>query len=605
MLSRNAGTDHPSEANRVYTVPYIIDTAGPIPGIRVHWPTVKAGVRNMQMVVNSANGLTLGSAAVPSTTKSTPTKIGRKYTLADMDEDEELSMLGVSLQWKGHDGSDDDDDDDDDNAMAEKETSTMMPSTSTSGSGLRKTKGDDDNGDDNEGDTVDNMMTTHLVRGMPYATMVYSGDSISPSITSGGLLASPPLIDGSKKLTCGEMALDEITQRPTKYSSSKTESSMTVEREVLLHFESSDFTWVVFFSKPVQISCYEVPKNDGMVGILPDTMFQLFVTSSNSDDDDGDNNKPLVTRVALVDECTTGKSNVAEHCEEKRRMKGSDDYLDLLRASSGMYPKNPILELDMSTEEKKEEARYAFDWDVRSFKNSADDTSETRRTKEDEGDVTVEGLDGVDSNDGTMKEDEVLMFALPHHQKMLESIDGVSSNKVLTDYCKPTFHGSTCLVRGNKWSLVEKLGERQSFIADRPPEASVIPDLAKALAYDIKYELSPNLKIGAADTYFPGKILARMGRVLMISKELQNLKDGVDSDIGSYADDLDEEWYSKSVAAAKKVSLPSEKEFQKALDALKNGIDVWINGKGQAQYLYDDSWGGFVNCGCRYTGESY
>jgi endoglucanase Acf2 len=552
LLSRDVGTDHPSEANRVYTVPYMIDMAGSIPGIRIHWPTVKANDRNMQMVMNANNGLTLGTATLPGGKMTTT--IGRKYALTDLEDDEELSMLGVSLQWKGEDDGGDDtvvasDNDSLVRRRAAKATTTTT-STTTTGS-------------------VDSM-TTHLVRGMPYATMEYSGPTALPSITSGLRLATAPLIDGSTKLECAKMILDEKTQKPVYLSPDAP--SGTVKSDVLLHFTSSDFTWIVFFSRPVQITCYELPWTQGMVGVLPETMFQMFVTpvSSSSSDDD-----PLVVRVALADECTTGHSNVAEHCEEKRIMKDADEYLDLLRDNAGVYPKSPVLGIDMSGEDKLKEARYTFDWDVQSFS----------------------------SNDGVEK--EVLMFALPHHQEMLESIDGVSTNKVLSDYCKPTFHGSTCLVKGNTWSLAEKLGERQSFIAERPPTAHAIPDLAKALAYDIKYELEDNLQRAALDTYFSGKILARMGRVLLVAKELQNLADGVEPEIGSYGDDLDEEWYSSSVAAAKKVSLPSEQEFEQALERLKAGVEVWIDGSGEAQFLYDATWGGLVNCGCRYTGMRF
>lgn len=84
------------------------------------------------------------------------------------------------------------------------------------------------------------------------------------------------------------------------------------------------------------------------------------------------------------------------------------------------------------------------------------------------------------------------MFALPHHLESLSEKD--------SSMCFHTFHGRTCLVHGNTWALPVQVqvqhGAPQSFIADRPPLADVIPDIADALKEDIKHKLSSNILRG-------------------------------------------------------------------------------------------------------------
>jgi hypothetical protein len=87
LLSDQAGTAQNTEASRVYTVPYIIDTVGKIPGIRVHWPTLQTNPKNMQMVVDASNGVTLGA-----------THADPHYQLA-ASSDGSTSLLGLALQW--------------------------------------------------------------------------------------------------------------------------------------------------------------------------------------------------------------------------------------------------------------------------------------------------------------------------------------------------------------------------------------------------------------------------------------------------------------------------------------------------------------------------
>ena len=76
---------------------------------------------------------------------------------------------------------------------------------------------------------------------------------------------------------------------------------------------------------------------------------------------------------------------------------------------------------------------------------------------------------------------------------------------------------------------------------------------------------------GAGDTYFSGKMLARLARVLIVAKEVGGVP---------------------------------QKDFNDALGRLKGGIAIWLNGSAESPMLYDKSWGGVVMCGCDFDGDT-
>ena len=94
-----------------------------------------------------------------------------------------------------------------------------------------------------------------------------------------------------------------------------------------------------------------------------------------------------------------------------------------------------------------------------------------------------------------------------------------------------------------------------------------------------------------------------MGRIIEITHELKRLSDG---DAADYAD-ADESTVAESASAAAAVDLPSHSEVESLLDDLQESVEIWLKPGGKAQkgaeaeFLFDESWGGFVNCGCNYT----
>ncbi len=128
---------------------------------------------------------------------------------------------------------------------------------------------------------------------------------------------------------------------------------------------------------------------------------------------------------------------------------------------------------------------------------------------------------------------------------------------------------SATQILGRTWSLVEHL-HRVNFTAPRPMRTEMLPAIRTALKKDLQYALPANYMVGAGDTYFSGKMLAKLGRVLLIAEEVGDV---------------------------------DQPAFDAALTRLRQGVEVWLNGSAQSPFLYDSSWGGMVMCGCNYVYE--
>lgn len=522
----------PDDQTRVYTVPYIIDTASPYPGmegLRVHWPVVQASDTNVQMVDDYKNVLCLGAEGFvvsnsddsdtdsDAETDSDGTGIDGSYKV----KDGPLSPLGVGLEWG------------------------------------------------------DSTMSTNIIRGMPYVSMEYNNTetaAVVPTIYSYNGLSSDVQIDRDSPFE------PETSKQPKLVCGEKKGNVVSVERHLHLHIKSSDFTWMVFFSKPVKVTC-ATPNGE------TDPQLQDFKLSVLEDDDEEESSSSLVIRVALMDQCTTGHSTIQQHCIWKKNAQPDQEgYERLLKAHVHVLPNSPTIDFEYSTTSSS-----SSDGDV----NVNDDVAK----------IHINWDATSTSQDASSSSEELLMFGLPHH---LESLSA-SGESNTTDFCVNSFHGNTCLVANSKWTLEESLGAPLSFLAPRPPKADLVPVIAEYLTDDILFKLAHNTLRGASDTYFSGKLLARLARVLVIATELDSLAEA------SSAEDVRDNYYGDasvttemledSIAAAFKVNLPSSKKIDAALDQLTKAVTVWLKSDADAPYIYDESWGGLVNCGCHYVGK--
>jgi endoglucanase Acf2 len=101
--------------------------------------------------------------------------------------------------------------------------------------------------------------------------------------------------------------------------------------------------------------------------------------------------------------------------------------------------------------------------------------------------------------------------------------------------------------------MIEHL-HRVSFNAPRAPRKEMLNDIRAALKKDIHYELPENYMRGAGDTYFSGKMLAKLARIILIAKEVGGV---------------------------------STNDFSNAVGRLRAGVEIWLNGSAAAPLLYD------------------
>jgi hypothetical protein len=79
------------EANRVFQIPFVIDTSGYIPGARAHPTHVQANDRQVQMTFESRNGLTLGAVE---------TMLRQPMLIHDNSVPHGVARLSAVLEWR-------------------------------------------------------------------------------------------------------------------------------------------------------------------------------------------------------------------------------------------------------------------------------------------------------------------------------------------------------------------------------------------------------------------------------------------------------------------------------------------------------------------------
>jgi endo-1,3(4)-beta-glucanase len=178
----------------------------------------------------------------------------------------------------------------------------------------------------------------------------------------------------------------------------------------------------------------------------------------------------------------------------------------------------------------------------------------------------------------------MLMFALPHH------IDGFSPSYLPYGkrFCKSSLTGPSCLVQGSDWTINQIL-PTISFRAARAPKPHFIPRLGSALALDIDFRLPDYVKRGAGDTYFSGKYLAKLARILTIAEEVNELC-GEHGFLDRHMDGY--------MQFCRSSTLPSRKQMEGAINELREAVQVWIDGTAETPFVYDKTWGGMISCGC-------
>ena len=91
----------PTDVHRVYTMPYVLDATGPIPGLRTHPNHMDGSTTVVQLSFVDNHGITLGAAASPNHSSTSQTKESSAGTKAPSKRYSVVSTtsLAVNLKW--------------------------------------------------------------------------------------------------------------------------------------------------------------------------------------------------------------------------------------------------------------------------------------------------------------------------------------------------------------------------------------------------------------------------------------------------------------------------------------------------------------------------
>ncbi len=141
---------------------------------------------------------------------------------------------------------------------------------------------------------IDATMRAPIVRGSPYTSMLYT--KTTPRIYAERSLKGDIVIDGSKTLVCGNGKFGEYSTTPVH-----------VNRELRIQFDTSDMTWLVFFSAPMEVECaqYDSAQDTSDLHLPPgvvstlQSFFDLRATKPA---------KKAMLRMAMSNNCTSGQN---------------------------------------------------------------------------------------------------------------------------------------------------------------------------------------------------------------------------------------------------------------------------------------------------------
>jgi hypothetical protein len=348
MLLVPDGND-PMDNHRAYTVPYLIHAVGPVPGIKLHATRLLAMEKIVQVTFVDTHGLTLGAA------KSLELLDNGQNTLEDVADFGVMRRYEIDLQKGEH--------------VEGGVLGTSGPLTPLGLTLKWKSSSEDHK---NHSDTFQKM-TSSLVRGMPYGTMHYyyhhprhgSDDLMQhgpfgkngtlPTVVSQIGVTSPPRVDS--------------TTREMKCSTSHKEGNETlVHSSIEVSFWESDYTWLIFYSVPVYVRCYQADPG------TTDAAFVIQVTRlasdpiSSSSSTSSDDQEPIVltSRIALMNNCTRGTN--PSHCV-RGEPSNQTEWGALLHKHARVFPgKHSKIDYTFFSDEEENGGEYSFlqyDWDAR------------------------------------------------------------------------------------------------------------------------------------------------------------------------------------------------------------------------------------------------
>lgn len=195
------------------------------------------------------------------------------------------------------------------------------------------------------------MMRSPIVRGAPYTSMIYKEST--PKITVDRPILTNPVVDEDEDnvLICGE-GEGVFSDEPK-----------LVKKELKVHFDTSDFTWLIFVSEPTSFVCSTVAEPVSTEMLPPGVVSKIhgpeghFVLKATAPMTVG------MVRIAIGNNCTTGLN--PEYCGPLRKARDQTEFITLLRKHAEVYPtgKADIRFTFPVQSQEEEELRLNFNWE--------------------------------------------------------------------------------------------------------------------------------------------------------------------------------------------------------------------------------------------------
>jgi endoglucanase Acf2 len=313
------------------------------------------------------------------------------------------------------------------------------------------------------------------------------------------------------------------------------------------------------------MSCHPNTNNEGGDGI------QWHVHSFVNDPTRA---RDMVLRAALVNFCSTGINPI--HCGKATTTDdffsygiGDPEYAQVLRDHADAFPG---IDTDVSFESNQVSGvvELHFDWNVQSMSDIA--TGENRASSNNSENTT-----------------SLVTFAMMHQ------FDLIQEPLVMNDvrrFCVTSLVGPVCLYEGSAWRLRYDIPPI-SFRAPRPLSVWSLPMIAESLRQDLHFRLPEFYQHGIGDTYFSGKMLAKLARILLVWEEVDEICNPMTP------------FFSQAyITTCRGIQIPSRDVFEEALFALKSSVEIWLNGTAVTPFVYDPAWGGVASCGCAFDSDT-
>lgn len=361
----------------------------------------------------------------------------------------------------------------------------------------------------------------HVVSGFDVlsTTVSWSDSSMYSTIIRGDSFAT--MIYNGKVSASVSSAQVPISIKYDGVSLNCSVSSTSTVTEVEVTFQLSDTTYLIFFDGPTEVK------------YSAESYFTISSTSPYTG----------AVRVALTNNCTYGTN--PHHCPQEnlnsRTGLNQTSFTTLIRENYRTYVISG--DVNYSIDENTKQASVSFDYTTKSMSQSSSITQGS-----------------------TASGNGLLLYTMPHHRDSLAS----SMNEVYEYGSHRTIRGlaKPLLVLSDNSIFSMKFTEpitALTFSYDNPIDSTKIEDIRASLKNDASYDLPLNYQLGAGDTYFSGKMIAKLARLVLIAEELNEM------DI-----------------------------HNTLLNRLKERVEIWVNGSSEALQLYDLTWGGYVSCGCYY-----